>query len=318
MAKRIFWFVFFFFCMLLGYLHGSNPDISKSAIIAPKRIGIFSTHEQFFPKEVRTELEKKFNVIFVFKVETDWDILIADVVSKETADLIFAPSYWLNSLTKQNLLFDIHGSAPELLNQVSSDFINKNPESNGLFIPLFWMKTGFHKPSDADFKTLLGNKENTDLFLLNEEDLLAAHIINWQNSNITSLVKSKQILLEDTAGISSLENSGFRETKISQNQNNEDPLLKSALLMYGLSMNENAPNKKLLLELIKEYSKPEIQIKIMQKTRFNTCLSNLEDDSSLEASKKASYIRQLRLSNTVILDQKNIAAKKIVNDFLNQ
>lgn len=286
MAKRIFWFVFFSFCMLLGYLHGSNPDISKSAIIAPKRIGIFSTHEQFFPKEIRKELEKKFNVIFVFKVETDWDNLIADVVSKETADLIFAPSYWLNSLTKQNLLFDIHGSAPELLTLVSSDFINKNPESNGLYIPLFWMKTGFHKPSSADFRTLLGNKENTDLFLLNEEDLLAAHILNWQSSNLIPLVKSKQILLEDTAGISSLENSGFRETKISQNQTDEDPLLKSALLMYGLAINENAPNKKLLLDLIKEYSKPENQLKIMTQTRFNTCLNNLEENNQLELSKK--------------------------------
>lgn len=318
MAKRIFWFIFFSFSMLLGYLHGSNPDISKSAIIAPKRIGVFSTHEQFFPKDVRIELERKFNVIFVFKVETDWDNLIADVISKETADIIFAPSYWLNSLTKQNLLFDIHGSAPQLLNQVASDFINKNPESNGQFIPYFWMKTGFHKPSDANFKTLLGNKENTDLFLLNEEDLLAAHITNWQSENLIPQVKTKQILLEDTAAISSLENSGFRETKISQNQINEDPMLKSALLIYGLAINESAPNKKLLLDLIKEYSKPENQLKIMAQTRFNTCLNNLEEDTGLELTKKASYIRQLRLSNTLILDQKNIQAKKIVNDFFNQ
>lgn len=314
MAKRFFWVFFFIICMLLGYFHGSNPDFSKSAIIAPKKVGIFSTHEKFFPKEVRELLEKKFNVIFVYKVETNWDQLLATLISKESADIILAPSYWLNSLYKQNLLYNIPSTAPQLFQPVSSDFINKSTASKGNYIPLFWLKTGFQTPPNQDFKTFLNNQTQSDLFLLNEEDLLAAHITQWKSANLLPLVKSKKILLEDVATLSNFESSGLREIAISENSATEDPLLQSALLIYGAAINQDTPNKELLIEILKEYSKNEYQLQILKETRFNTCLENLENSTELAEQKKASFIRKLRLNNTIILDQKNIEAQKIIGE----
>lgn len=314
MAKKVFWILFFSLCMLIGYLHGSNPDFSAKAIVAPKKIIVFSTHENLLPSSVRQSLEKKLNITFVYKLETDWNNLTADLISSEGADLIIAPTHWLNSLNRQGLIHNISEHRSELLKTVSADFINQTYSSKGAFIPYFWIKTGFEPDSSKSPLQILEDKKAEQITLFNDVDLLAERIQQWKDSNILPLIKGKRILLADPVAKSAAHPEPLREAKVLTDPLYEDPHFKAALLMYGFAISKNTRNLELLYALLTEFNSTQLQTEILNTVNLNSCLESLEPLPNIEIPRKASFFRQLRLSNTIILNYKNTEAETIFRE----
>ncbi len=111
--------------MGVGFLHGVLPQgLSKSYIISPQRVQVLTTDEALFPEDLRYQLEQELNVRFSVTITRDWDTILANAVADSSADLIFLPSYWANTLQKQNLLSNVTGSKNILLQRVASDFVS--------------------------------------------------------------------------------------------------------------------------------------------------------------------------------------------------
>ncbi|MGE9744370.1 hypothetical protein [Bdellovibrio bacteriovorus] len=302
--------------MGVGFLHGVLPQgISRSYFSTPRKISVLTTDEVLFPMNLRQELEEELHVRFSVTVTRDWESMLANVVASPSADLIFLPSYWANTLAHQNLLANVAGIQGELLRRVSTDFVkSRNPETF-TFLPIYWMKTGIDTPLDESFLDYLKNKKETFLFLLADEDLLLKHFQTWKEQGLLEQINSKRILTLQLDQLSKTSDEGAVETPLNRDfRGGTHPFL-SALLIWGAAIPANSTQKELALEILEVLTNVEHQEKGLLGTPFNSTFSTVTG-KEIPLHRRADFIRDLELKDTLILETKDQEAPlKLKNDF---
>lgn len=302
--------------MGVGFLHGILPHgISRSYFVSPTKIQVLTTDEVLFPMALRQELEEELNIRFSVTVTRDWESLLANVVASPSADLIFLPSFWANTLAHQNLLANVAGARGELLQRVSSDFIkSKNPEEFR-FLPFYWVKTGITTPQEETFTDFLNNPKETLLFLLADEDLLLKHFETWKEQGLWDLVARKKILTLQLDQLSKTSDAGAVEAPLGRELKSMDHPFLSALLIWGAAIPSNSTQKDLALEILENMSSMEKQEGSLLKTPFNSAFSTVTGNE-IPLNRRADFVRDLQLKNTLILESKDQEAPiKLKNVF---
>lgn len=301
--------------MGVGFLHGVLPQgLSRSYFFTPTKIQVLTTDEIFFPENIRQRLEDEFHVKFSVTVTRDWDSIIANTVSSPAVDLIFLPSYWSHSLARQNLLADISGPGKELQQRIASDFLG-NPQEGFLFLPFYWLKTGIKTAQNETFAEYLKNNKEPLLFLLGDEDLLLKHFQTWKEQGLWEQISKKKILtlqLEELSREIPME--GALEGPLMSISSETQPYL-SALLLWGAAIPANSENQSLVLDILTTLTSPEYQEEALLKTPFNSTFVTVTGNE-IPLQRRANFIRDLQLKDTLILESKDQDAKiKLKNEF---
>lgn len=297
--------------MGVGFLHGVLPQgLTKSFFTSPQKIQVVTTDEIFFPVEVRKQLEDELRVKFSVTVTRNWDELLAKMVETPSTDLIFLPSFWAKTLAQQNLLADISGQRKELRQRVSTDFLSQSQNELFYFLPFFWMKTYVTTPDNQNFTDFLKNKSAPHLYLIADEDLLLQHFEKWKQQGLWEQVAQKKILTLPLDQLNLHKNTHDSAAELpTLNDHNLDLLAHpGALLVWGAAIPANSHNKALVLELLDTLTTPEHQEALLQKTPFNSTFSTVTADE-IPLQRRADFIRNLQLKDTLILEDKDINAK---------
>lgn len=304
--------------MGVGFLHGVLPQgLTRSIFSRPEKILVVTTDEVLFPEEVRQQLEEEFHVKFSVTITRDWDSLMAQTVASPSADLIFLPSFWANTLAQQKLLSDIAGPRKELQQRVSSDFIGNKESDLFYFLPFYWMKTTLKIPHEQSFPDFLKNKANPVLFLIADEDLLLRHFEVWKEQGLGDLVAQKKILTLQLEQLNHPKQSdeGALEVPIIDDTHEASTPQSSALLIWGAAIPENSQKKSTVLEILDTLTTPEHQERSLLKTPFNTTFSTVTGNE-IHLQRRAEFIRNLQFKDTLILEKKDQDAKlKLKNNF---
>ena len=316
--------------MGVGFLHGFLPQgISNAPLIRPTKIRVLTTDELLFPKEMQTLLEDELRVKFEVMLTRDWNTLLAKTVASPSVDLLFLPSYWAATLRQQDLLANLTKDA-ELMQRVAPDFLesassaignssagDNSPAAKTLdFLPIYWIKTGFLTTKKQSFEEFLKDKNKNILFLLADEDLILRHLQIWKGQGLSAAISSKKILTLPLEQISKSDRDGVVETSL----NELHPELQtsrqvSALLMWGAAIPNNSRKKEKTLEVLNLLTTPLIQEKFLMAGPFNSTLMQVSDQT-LPKQRRATYIRELQLKDTSIIDKKDIDAKsKLKSEF---
>lgn len=304
--------------MGVGFLHGVLPHgISKGYLVSPVRIQVLTTDEILFPPEVREKLEARLNVRFSVTVTRDWASLLANTVASPSADLIFLPSYWANTLAHQNLLADVAGPRGSLLQRVDTDFVKTKVPGVTHFLPLYWVKTTVATVERKDFRNYLTDKTSNFLFLLADEDLLLKHFQVWKEQGLWPQVSQKKILVLQLDQLSKTPtDDGAVETPLHRDHV-ESPLpYLSALLIWGATIPANSGQQALALEILDMLSSAEIQEGSLLKTPFNSTLS-VVTGNDIPLDRRAPFVRDLQLKDTIILESKDQDALQKLKDEFN-
>lgn len=317
--EHFFWVILFLFFLGLGYLQGYRPqNFEKSNFIAPTKIRVLTTEEVLFPKELRAEIEKEKNVQFEVIVSRQWQDWLAHLISNSAADLLILPSYWAQSLHHQNLLASIHEENLGILNRLAPDFSKTNVDGSFTFYPLYWMKTGFDsKRPNWDFTQFLKEKSVDSLYIWSDPDVILAHFRAWKAQGLWPLLKEKKILTMDWEDLhrKSLDDDP-QESPLNETMKN--PLQGqqlSALLIWGFALPKNALNKELSLSVIEALTRTARQEQVLLNLPFSTTLTEV-GDKVFPQSRRASFVRDLNLTQTLIIDSKNVEAeKKLIEEF---
>ena len=302
--------------MGVGFLHGVLPQgISRSYFVSPSKVQVLTTDEILFPESLRQELEEELHVRFSVTVTRDWESMLANVVASPSADLIFLPSYWANTLAHQNLLANTAGNRGELLQRVASDFVKSKKTDDFYFLPFYWIKTGIDTPLDESFVEFLKNKKESFLFLLADEDLLLKHFQIWKEQGIWDQVSQKRILTLQLDQLSKTSDEGAVETPLNREFKEGSHLFLSALLIWGAAIPANSTQKELAVEILDTLTSTEHQEKSLLKTPFNSAFSTVTG-KEIPLHRRAEFIRDLQLKDTLILETKDQEAPlKLKNDF---
>lgn len=313
MNKTILWSVFFLICFVVGLFHGSRPTgvSSTELLFPPKTIQVLVTDEILFPEGIRHELEQKLSVRFNVTVTRDWNSYLVKLVESSSADLIITPSFWSNTLQKQNLLADIEDLSPELIKEVSPDFL-KGTSKAVRFFPLYWMKTIFIFPEKVSFTDFVKNKNLPTLYLLADEDLVLAHLKKWEQQGILESILQKKILvhpLEQTHANMMTDGAQESALHLMPETPTDDVPYTSALMVWGASIPQNSANKKTALKVLKYIASVEFQNKWIEESPFSSCLSSLAD-KKIPLNRKAEWVRDLKLNETILIEDKDGDAVK--------
>lgn len=338
---------------LHGYL---PQGISKNYFIHPTKIRILTTDEMLVPKDLRAVIEDELYVNLEITVTRDWDTLLAKTIASPTQDLVFLPSYWAATLRQQNLLNHFIPQDSELAQRVSSDFLenthgeetkqklkvrlltqapsestvtdektqakNESPENREPFdfLPIFWIKTGFQTEQNQGFqnevKIDVKSAVKKPIFLLADEDLILKHFLIWKNQGLWPSVQQKKILTLQLDQYNQSLQPGTLELPL----NELHPELQmdnqlSTLLIWGAIIPQNAENKDLAIDILKTLTDHHLQEKTLLKTPFSTTLVRLSD-MQIPEQRKAEFLRRLQLKNTILIDKKDLEAKKrLKNEF---
>jgi hypothetical protein len=320
-SKEVFLWIFLFLAFMgLGYLHGYRPqDFKKSTIIAPQKFLVLTTEETLFTPELKRILSEEHHLDIEVRVSRNWQDWIVNLISNPSADLIILPSYWANTLNKQELLTDLNAIGTESIQRVSADFLKSNTVDHlASFLPLYWLKTSFVS-STANIKTLSDfakDKNQQNLYLWLDEDLVLKHLQIWKNQGLWDGLKTKKILtmsLEDIQRRGS-DFAGALESPVAEVHNNliSNPQT-SALLIWGVSIPKNSLHQNLAVAVIKSMTETVLQEKMIPEMIFSSALKNV-GDKTLPMSKRAAYVRDLNLTETLILEEKDIDAKRKLKD----
>ncbi|MBO9665208.1 MAG: hypothetical protein J7501_00140 [Bdellovibrio sp.] len=306
--------------MGVGFLHGFLPQgISRDYILRPTKVRILITDETLFPKHLQNQLENELRVKFEVTVTRDWNSILAKTVASPSQDILLLPSYWAVTLKQQNLLYKISNNESELPQRIAPDFLDPETSKRSLyFFPFYWMKTGFKTTSGGSFEDFLKNKKDGTLFLLADEDLLLKHFRVWQDNGLLAAVQQKKIL---TLPLDQLASKEPREGAVELPLNENNPTLTvqddlSALLIWGASIPESSDKKDLALDILTAFSTPSLQEGNLLKTPFNSTLLTVTD-LSLPPQRRATHIRDLKLKGTLLIDAKNIEARKTLKEEFN-
>ncbi len=302
----------FIFSLGLGYLHGVQPQVVAESIQgAPEKIQILCTDEIFFPDFVRSYLEKELNVTLSITLTRNWEAIQAKSIENSGVDLILLPSFWAESLAHQGFLSSFNLSTDEnIFASISSDFIKSKTQGQTYFLPLYWIKTGIQVSKNLSFQQFLNDKQLTTLFLLADEDLLLRHFQLWKEQGLWPLVAQKKILTLQLDQLDSKETRGGAfERRLDPDFRGEDQGNLSALLIWGAAIPEGSSKKDLVRRLLAALVQPRLQSEVIKKSPLNSVLVDLEDER-IPLHRRASFVRELRLKDSLLLDQKNSDAKE--------
>lgn len=304
--------------MAVGFLQGSLPQsISKNVFTVPSKIQVLTTDETLFPQEVRQRLEKELSVKFSVSVTRDWDRILASMVESPAVDLIFLPSFWASTLAHQDLLSNISDQHGEIRKNISADFVKTSSTEEFYFLPFYWMKTGIRGPKKMLFSEFLTNKEESTLFLLADEDVILRHFQAWKQEGLWPQISQKKILTLqlDQIGPDQIHEGAVEEPLSEDLTEQENQPASAALLIWGAAVPQNSSNKEKALEVLTALMNPDLQKSILLRSPFNSALANVIDEK-IPRQKRAPFIRDLQLKNTLILETKDQEAKsKLRHDF---
>lgn len=317
--EYFFWVILFLFFLGLGYLQGFQPQsFEKSNFIAPTKIRVLTTEEILFPKSLRAEIEKEKNVQFEVIVSRQWQDWLAHLISNDSADLLILPSYWAQSLNQQNLLAPFNSESLEMLERISPNFQKNNPDGTLTFFPIYWMKTGFDSQRAGwNFPDYLKDKKVDSLYIWSDPDLILAHFRTWKELGYWPLLKEKKILTMDWEDLSH-KNLDEDPQEWPLNETLKNPVeqtASSALIVWGFALPKNASNKVLSLSVVEAITRTNRQEQTLLSLPFSTTLAQV-GEKTFPQSRRASYIRDLNLNQTIMIDSKNIEAeKKLIEEF---
>jgi len=308
------WVVLFFIFMGVGYFHGQLPsEVNSKTLLHPVKVGVFTTDDLLFPPGLQQALETEMNVQFEVNVTHDWNELLAKTIANPSADLIFMPSYWAHSLAQQNLLSTTVSRNADMLTRFSPDFVKTESNGDLVFLPLYWMKTDlFSEGKGTSFAASLKDKKKTEMFLWGDEDLLLAHFDQWKSEGFLDAIKDKKILTMSLKDLveKSLANNNLIEIPL--NETNISTALTgsrtSALITWGVSIPKNSLQKDLALKVLLLLTGKELQEKSLDQTPFASALEEV-GDKSMPLQKRAAFIRNLNLNETILLEKKDPEAR---------
>ena len=309
--------------MGLGYLHGYRPqDFKKSTIIAPQKFLILTTEESLFTPEVKQKLSEELHLEIEVRVSRNWNDWLVNLISNASADLLILPSYWSNTFQQQELLTSLNDTAPELLTRVSPDFLKARDHMPGAqiqFMPLYWLKTAFISSNTAikTFPDFAKDKNAQNLYLWFDEDILLRHFQVWRDQGQWENVKTKKILTMSLEDIQRriADYNGVLESPVAAAENNQlaGGQGLNSLVIWGLAIPKNALHFSLSLAVVKSLSETTYQEKLIPNTIFSSALKDV-GEKTLPLTKRAAYVRDLNLNETLILESKDIEAKRKLRD----
>lgn len=313
LREFLLWFVFFGICMTAGFLHGILPQgLPRSYVSNPQQLRILLTDEILFPENLQKEIEEQLNVKFTVTVTRNWDTVLVKTVATPSEDLILLPSYWAETLIHQKLVTPLDSARTYFYTRAASDFISASSALTPHFMPLYWIKTTLQS---SNIEKFLNTKDQNPLYLIADEDLLLSHFLFWKERNLLPKVQNKKILTMPLDQMGQIENPEAAIESSLKEEVGESPYYQSALLIWGALIPDKSSQKLLAARVLRELTEAKYQEKFLLETPLNSALSTVQGDR-IPLHRRASHIRELKLTETLLLDKKNPEAASVLrNEF---
>ena len=299
------WAFFLAICFWAGYLKGLLPLSFKHSLFVKGSVRIYNAAPFDFPRPFIAVLEEDLGQkVDVIKIRS-WDELQAKMVTKVGAHLLFAPSHWGTDLARENVIVGLSYIQPKLEKLISPDFLSFQKQSL-MTVPLYWTVTKFVTGENTfaglELSQAVQDKNLSEIHLYPDADLMATHMNKWN------------IQLKDVEAFT------FRSppSEIQKNALWEIPHLvhlpgarelatvqSRSLITYSLMIPKNSANRRVSYRVIETLLETSMQIPLLAAWPLSTTLRDENNVLALDKEKRASHIRDLKLNELIILENRN-------------
>ncbi len=301
----ILWAFFIALCFWAGYLKGVLPSSLKQGLLNRGKVRIYNAAPFDFPRAFISLLEEDLGQkVEIYRVST-WEELQAKLVTKSGAHVLFAPAHWASNLSREGVIVGLSYLQPHIDKYIAPDFISLHGTSPQV-LPLYWVRTQFITSadgfSDSKLDLILQNKSLAEIHLFPDRNLAAKHLKSWSPK------------LKDIEAFSfknpprSLNKYSLWEVPHTHTPPNVKVLETSkdqALVLYGLMIPKNSPNRRTSYRVMERILEPALQQIILSQLPLGTTLKDPFGDLKIEKNQRSSELRDLQLHELILLDGKN-------------
>ena len=142
------------------------------------------------------------------------------------------------------------------------------------------------------------------------------HYDTWKEQNLLGVVAQKKILTLQLEQLTLKDRQGAVEVPTYETQNVTPSLPQtSAIIIWGAGVPISSAKKDVAYEVLNILTTPAVQESILLKTSFNSALSQVTD-LSIPLNRRASFIRNLQLKDTLFIDRKDAEANlRLKNEY---
>jgi hypothetical protein len=310
------WVLFLLVCGTIGYFQGLNPDGRLVDYLSkPTPVRIFTISRQFFPDDVIAQLEKETHSKISVTLITNWDDLNLKLIASNAPDILFVPSHWAQTLHQEVLLnADVNFknlSEEDLSNDFKFDQSNLEQD----FLPAYWAQLALYSLKDKKIDKIkkLSFLGDADLFLELMEDLKKNQQDNdFAKYELTVLPYEKWLTeTSPTADLflaTHVNALGHPNWKIA----NEYPPF---IYVLGFALPKNSENPTKALNILKNYLDLETQRELSPQMPFASTLSVINRLALGEKERKASYLRDLVMRNTLFVKTKEKNSEQKASEY---
>lgn len=297
----MFWFT-------AGVLRAYLPPSRIQYIIGtPEKVRILATSSSLIPENFRKNLERQMHATIEIEEVNDWDDFLVRCIAQPGYQVILAPRHWKEQLVKQGLVQPWLGIRRLVGQKLDRDFIPNEAEPV-FFVPMLWTQLLFitnQKLSSTISKEIRAGTFR-EMRLIQDEDIVISHVNNWKldqgalpkNLLISTSEIGREVNLNATEGFLVEVPHTYKDENLATFKNAkeiQEPNSKS-LLVYGLYLPKNTPDKASSINLIKEWlNDEESKIYVDENTLASTL--KISNDAKTARVKQANYFRDLSFLN---------------------
>lgn len=305
------WAFFLALCFWAGYLKGFLPLTFKQNLFTKGPVRILNATPFDLPADFVKALEEDFGQkIEIQRIKT-WDELQAKMVIKNGPNLILAPAYWAQDLSKEGLILRLNPLQTKIEKRLSPDFISLQGKNLNV-LPLYWTVTEFRTHKDSTLgETLdqaLVSKTLAGLHLYPDTDLMSVHLKAWAQTPLVGPVKIKDIesyhfnsLPQEIAKNVIWEVPRFLKIKDSRPL---ETMKSKALVIYGVMIPKNSMNKKTSYHVMERLMDQDLEEMALAKLPLGSTLQVPEGPLKIDKEQRSSELRDLKLHELTILEKR--------------
>lgn len=307
----VLWTFFLAVCFWAGYLKGILPLTFKQNLFIKGPVRILNAAPFDLPQSFIKILEEDFGQKIEVQRVKNWDELQAKLVTKNGAHLILAPSFWAQDTSRESLVLRLNPMQSHIEKRLSPDFISFQGK-NLTILPLYWTVTDFrvHRSSTLgdSLDAVLQNKALSEVHLYPDADLMATHLKKWSDKASVGGLKLKDVssfyfnkipgAISNTALWEVPQLVEIPNTKSVSTSSNK------SLLIYGVMIPKNSPNRKTSYRLLERLMDEELEEIALAKLPLGSTLQVSSANFGIKKEQRASELRDLKLHELIILEKR--------------
>lgn len=305
------WLLFFFVAAGFGFFQGWHPEIHLSRLFGPPAvIEILNYSPVFFPADSIVEIEKQTGIQILVTPIQSWEDLHLKLVAETSANVLFIPAHWAQTLRKENLL-----KSGAYLERISADLLSPDFNLNASattqdFLPLYWSRLAFFSKSSAP--KMIGLPDDADAVMaiaekshLQKQDVLFSKM-KFQFFPLDQWILEASPKLDAVLAphLWGLRHGAWKE----------NPTWPQLLALWGFALPKNSRLSSKLENFIRAYAQATLQAQILEKLPFASTLSVM-DERPGPLEQKALYLRDLGLLKMNLIPQHEAAHREPAQEF---